>query len=137
MMQNESRLRRALSGSSPDRSVRNTGATIASVTPAQLRELCLALPDAREEFPFRPDLSVFKVGKKMFALSALAAEPLQVSVKCEPELGEHLRASYPSIDAGYHLNKRHWLTVAADGSTPDELVANLVEGSYELVASKR
>jgi predicted DNA-binding protein (MmcQ/YjbR family) len=104
------------------------------MTPSELRNLCLGLPGAREEFPFRPDVSVFKVGGKMFALSTLADEPLKVSVKCEPVLGEQLRGTYPAIVPGYHLNKRHWLTITIDGSVPDELVADLVEGSYELVA---
>jgi predicted DNA-binding protein (MmcQ/YjbR family) len=103
----------------------------------ELRDFCLALPGAREEFPFRPDLSVFKVGGKMFALSALAAEPLQVSVKCDPDLAERLRASYESIEPGYHLNKRHWLTVTIDGSVPEALVEDLVGGSYELVRPRR
>jgi predicted DNA-binding protein (MmcQ/YjbR family) len=106
------------------------------VNASTLRELCLELEGAREEFPFRPDLSVFKVAGKMFALSALGERPLRVSVKCDPELGEQLRHTYESILPGYHLNKRHWLTVAADGSTPDELVADLVRGSYELVAAR-
>jgi len=105
-----------------------------SMNANELRRLCLELPAAREEFPFRPGLSVFKVGTRMFALCALADEPLRVSVKCEPELGEQLRHTYPSIIAGYHLNKRHWLTITADRSVPDELVRNLVHGSYELVA---
>lgn len=102
----------------------------------ELRHLCLALADAREEFPFRPGLSVFKVGERMFALSALMEEPLRVSVKCDPELGEQLRHTHPSISAGYHLNKRHWLTLTADGSIPDELVADLIHGSYELVGAR-
>jgi predicted DNA-binding protein (MmcQ/YjbR family) len=105
------------------------------MTARELRELCLSLPGAREEFPFGPGLSVFKAGGKMFALSALTHEPLRVSVKCVPELGEQLRATYQSIVPGYHLNKRHWLTVTADGSVPDVLVADLVEGSYELVVA--
>jgi predicted DNA-binding protein (MmcQ/YjbR family) len=104
------------------------------MTRARLRQLCLGLADAREEFPFRPDLSVFKVGEKMFALSALSEKPLSVSVKCDPELGEQLRATYPSIVPGYHLNKRHWLTITIDNSVPDALVTDLVNGSYELVA---
>lgn len=104
------------------------------MTAARLRQLCLGLADAREEFPFRPDLAVFKVGEKMFALSALSEEPLRVSVKCNPELSEQLRATYPSIVPGYHLNKRHWLTITIDSSIPDVLVADLVNGSYELVA---
>ncbi len=110
--------------------------TMAGVNGARLRALCLALPGTREEFPFRPDLSVFKVGGKVFALCALADEPLRVSVKCDPDLGAELRATYPAIVPGYHLNKRHWLTVTNDGSLPDGLVSDLVAGSYELVASK-
>jgi predicted DNA-binding protein (MmcQ/YjbR family) len=106
------------------------------MTGPELRELCLALPGAREEFPFRPDLSVFKVGRKMFALSALAEQPLGVSVKCDPELGVQLRSTYPSIAPGYHLNKRHWLTITVDGSVHASLVADLVQGSYELVAPR-
>jgi predicted DNA-binding protein (MmcQ/YjbR family) len=67
------------------------------MTPAGLRKICLSLPGAREEFPFRPELSVYKVGRKMFALSARNETPLRVSVKCDPELGEQLRATYPAI----------------------------------------
>lgn len=104
---------------------------------AQLRTLCLELPSAREEFPFGPNTSVFKVREKMFALSAFNEKPLRISVKCDPDLGDELRATYPSIAPGYHLNKRHWLTVTVDKSVPDTLVVNLVHGSYELVTSTR
>ena len=55
-----------------------------------LRRECLRHRGAREEFPFGPRTSVFKTGEKMFALSALDATPLRVSVKCDPELGERL-----------------------------------------------
>jgi predicted DNA-binding protein (MmcQ/YjbR family) len=104
------------------------------VTPAQLRRHCLTFAGAEETFPFGPETSVFKVSGKMFALSALKRKPLTVSVKCEPEVGEQLRASYEEIEPGYHLNKRHWLTVTCGGAAPDELVRELVGGSYDLVA---
>jgi predicted DNA-binding protein (MmcQ/YjbR family) len=55
-------------------------------------------------------------------------------VKCEPELGEQLRGTYEEIEPGYHLNKRHWLTVTCSGEVRDELVRELVAGSYDLVA---
>jgi predicted DNA-binding protein (MmcQ/YjbR family) len=109
--------------------------TTPQLTGAELRELCLALRGAGEAFPFRPGLSVFKVAGKMFALSALAEEPLRVSIKCDPALGEQLRFTHPSISPGYHLNKRHWLTITIDGSLPTTLVANLIEGSHELVTA--
>ena len=72
------------------------------LTPAKLRRFCLDLPGAVEEFPFRPDLSVFKVAGKVFALSPLRQRPLRVSLKCEPALAEQLRDTYPSITPGYH-----------------------------------
>jgi predicted DNA-binding protein (MmcQ/YjbR family) len=103
------------------------------MTAEVLRGCCLAQPGATEDFPFGPEVSVFKVAGKMFALSMLRREPLKVSLKCEPELAEALRVSYPAIQPGYHLNKRHWNTVELDGSLPDEMVRGMIEDSYDLV----
>ena len=50
---------------------------------------------------------MFKVEGKLFAISALERSPLSVSLKCEPELAEQLRAAHAAIAPGYHLNKRH------------------------------
>ena len=105
------------------------------MTPARLRRLCLEFSGAEETFPFGPETSVFKVGGKMFALAQLKRKPLRVSVKCEPELGEQLRGTYAEIEPGYHLNKRHWLTVTCGGEAQDELVRELIAGSYDLVAA--
>jgi predicted DNA-binding protein (MmcQ/YjbR family) len=102
---------------------------------AALRRWCLRQPGAIEDFPFTPEHSVFKVAGKMFALSALERTPLQVSVKCEPELAVQLRAGYPAIGPGYHLNKRHWNTITLDGSLADQLVRDMIEDSYDLVVS--
>ena len=57
-------------------------------------------------------------------------------MKVEPELGERLRASYAEIRPGYHLNKRHWITIDAGGGLEDRMVRDLVEDSWALVASK-
>ena len=100
-----------------------------------LKAGCLALPGASEEFPFGYEVSVFKVGGKMFAASRLDGEPLQVSLKCEPDLAVQLRAGYPAIAPGYHLNKRHWNTVTLDGSLPDQLVSEMIGDSYDLVVA--
>ena len=101
---------------------------------ASLRAWCLAQNGAIEDFPFTDEHSVFKVGGKMFAISALGRTPLEVSVKCEPELAVDLRDTYEAIRPGYHLNKRHWNTIAVAG-LPDRLVRDLVEDSYDLVVS--
>ena len=100
-----------------------------------LRDWCLQHEGSSEDFPFTHEHSVFKVHGKMFAISALEREPLEVSVKCEPELAVELRNSYPAIRPGYHLNKRHWNTITIDGSLPNQLVRDLIEDSYDLVVS--
>jgi predicted DNA-binding protein (MmcQ/YjbR family) len=101
-----------------------------------LRNACLKLSGAEETFPFGPETSVFKVAGKMFALSQRRADPLTVSVKCEPALAEQLRAAHPAITGGYHLNKRHWNTIVVDGSLPEEMIADMIEDSYDLVVSQ-
>lgn len=101
-----------------------------------LKRLCLGFAGAEETFPFGFETSVFKVGGKMFALSRLDRDPLSVSLKCEPSLAEELRAAYPAVTPGYHLNKRHWNTVAIDGSVPERMIADMIEDSYDLVISQ-
>ena len=108
---------------------------IRAVDARELKNQCLALPGAVEEFPFGDEVSVFKVGGKMFALCPLDNRPLQLSVKCEPDLAVQLRAAHPAIAPGYHLNKRHWNTITLDGSLPDQMVADLLTDSYDLVAA--
>jgi predicted DNA-binding protein (MmcQ/YjbR family) len=102
---------------------------------AGLRAWCLEQTGAVEDFPFGPETSVFKVSGKMFALTQLERTPLEVSVKCEPDLAVGLRDSYSAIRPGYHLNKRHWNTITLDGTLADQLVKDLVQDSYDLIVS--
>jgi predicted DNA-binding protein (MmcQ/YjbR family) len=102
----------------------------------ELRDHCLSFRGSSETFPFGPDMSVFKVAEKIFAISALRRRPLQISLKCDPLLAEQLREAHPAIGPGYHLNKRHWNTVTVDGSLPDQMLKDMVEDSYDLVVSR-
>ncbi|WP_280726082.1 MmcQ/YjbR family DNA-binding protein [Kitasatospora sp. MAA4] len=106
------------------------------MAPDALKAACLDLNGAEETFPFGPEASVFKVGGKIFALSALDAVPLKVSLKCDPEVAVRLRQEYPAITGGWHLNKRHWNTVTIDGSVPDRLLREMIEDSYDLIVAQ-
>jgi predicted DNA-binding protein (MmcQ/YjbR family) len=106
------------------------------VTPKELRAFCLSFNAAVEEFPFAPEISVFKVLGKVFALSWIDGRPLKVNLKCDPEDAIRLRGEYEGLIApGYHMNKRHWNTVQVDGELPDRLVRELIEDSYDLVVA--
>lgn len=105
----------------------------------EVRSWCLAMPGAVEAFPFNPETSVFRVGPggKMFALSALGRTPLKVSVKADPEIVTGTQRAYEAAGPGYHLNKRHWMTITLGGDLPNGLLRDLIEDSYDLVKPKR
>ncbi|GLX48635.1 DNA-binding protein [Streptomyces hygroscopicus subsp. hygroscopicus] len=106
------------------------------MTPEELRAFCLSFNAAVEDFPFNPETSVFKVLGRMFALTGLDTRPLTVNLKCDPEDALRLRADHPGlIVPGWHMNKRHWNTVTADGGLPDKLLRELIEDSYDLVVA--
>ncbi len=98
-----------------------------------VRAALLAKAGAEETYPFDPITLVAKVGGKMYALLATTATPLRLSLKVDPDYGEVLRASFPAIEPGYHLNKRHWVTLTLNGSLEPALIQELIDGSYHLV----
>jgi predicted DNA-binding protein (MmcQ/YjbR family) len=72
----------------------------------------------------------------MFALTDLEG-PLEVTLKCDPEMASELREHHPSVKPGYHMNKKYWNTISIDGSINDELIIEWIDISYNLVYSKK
>jgi len=85
-----------------------------------------------EDLPFGPDVLVFRVAGKIFALMDVDTF-VSVNLKCDPERAIDLRERYPGITPGYHMNKQHWNTVLTDGSVPAKLILELADHSYDLV----
>lgn len=99
----------------------------------QLRAYLLAKPGTVEDYPFGPESLVAKVAGKMFATIGINEAPLRITLKCDPIDAEFLRDTYPAIQPGYYMNKRHWNTVTLDGSVPAAEVQVLIDTSYALV----
>lgn len=72
---------------------------------------------------------------KMFAIISEHKKPLQISLKCDPQLAITLREKYETVLEGYHLNKKHWNTIILSGQLPWEELQGLILHSYNLVAS--
>jgi predicted DNA-binding protein (MmcQ/YjbR family) len=101
----------------------------------EIEKRLLAKKEVVKEFPFGPEVSVYKVAGKMFALIANDRLPLGVNLKCEPSEASALRAEFPTITPGYHMNKTHWNTILLNDSLEDDLFQYLVDESYRLVVS--
>jgi predicted DNA-binding protein (MmcQ/YjbR family) len=87
------------------------------------------------DYPFDESVRVYRVCDKIFALMA-DSTPLKINLKCDPIYALELRSLYDSIEAGYHMNKKHWNTVTLGGDADDELLIELIDHSYELIVSK-
>lgn len=99
------------------------------------REHCIARKGVTEGFPFGPDVLVFKVMDKIFALAALDRLPTQANLKCDPERALELRETHDGrIIPGYHMNKANWNTVYLE-QVPEELVRELIDHSYALIVA--
>jgi len=106
-----------------------------------IEEYILSMPNARLDYPFGDGVAVYKVGvegeDKMFALIAEGKEPINLSLKCDPQLSEVLREKYITVMPGYHLNKKHWNTLILSGELPWDEVQALILHSYQLVTGTR
>ena len=111
----------------------------------RLRAACLGLAGAYEDYPFGPEIAVFRVRVpggaappgpgRIFALVRVEVEPLSISLKCDPALAVQLRSAHPEITGAWHLNKKHWNGVRLDGALDEEMLRDLIEDSYDLVVS--
>ncbi|MEU0163008.1 MmcQ/YjbR family DNA-binding protein [Streptomyces sp. NPDC006261] len=99
------------------------------------RERAQSLPGAKLVDPFGPEWEVFEVHSKMFLLMTEAPGLPVVILKSEPEEAEALRAAHADITPGYHMNKKHWITLSAGKSLTPRLVEDLVINSYRLVVA--
>ncbi len=99
---------------------------------SELADYCLARKGATVEQPFGPEVDVYKVMGKMFALIPTDGT-LHISLKCDPAFARVLRDSYPAVTGAYHLNKTHWNGITIDGSVADDEIEEWIDHSYALV----
>lgn len=103
------------------------------------RDHCLMQLQSEEDFPFGPDVYVYKVVGKIFAILSenlvpgTPAKVASLNLKCDPTEALMLRQIFSAITPGYHMNKQHWNTVLLDNSVPDNEIKRQIEQSYALV----
>lgn len=107
----------------------------------QVEEYVLSMPNAKLDYPFGGDVAVYKVpvkgDDKMFALIPEGANPVRISLKCDPQLAKLLREKYVTVMEGYHLNKKHWNTIVLSGEIEWPEIQGFIRHSYDLVTGAK
>lgn len=101
-----------------------------------VRITALGLPHVTERQPYGPDCLVFEIGGKQFCLVDLTGKWQFFNVKVDPDHSVELRERYNTIRPGFHMNKRHWISVDFDGDAPDSLQRELIERAYIIVRDR-
>ncbi len=101
----------------------------------EVRELFLSYPHCTEGTPFGPEVLVYKVANKMFALLSPEDMPPSMNLKCDPEKALELRDRYEAVLPGFHMNKKHWNTVRIDQSVPSAVLREMIDDSFRLVVA--
>lgn len=93
------------------------------------------LPATTLEFPFGPDIDVYKVRGKLFMFLAEVSGERLATLKALPSDSMSLRDAHADITTGYHMNKRHWISLHPGGTLTAGMVDELVTESYRLVVA--
>ena len=100
-----------------------------------IREYCLSLPQATEDFPFDETTLVFRVLGKIFACLDLERSEW-LTLKCNADYAIELRESHSEIEPAWHWNKKYWNQVNLNGMLEDDMIKGLVRHSYNEVVKK-
>lgn len=105
------------------------------------RNFCLSLKGVKDKMPFEKAVSeydrnllVFCVADKWFCFVNIDRFDF-CNIKCAPDLIAALRERYAGVRPGYHMNKKHWISVYFGEDVPDTAIMELVKHSYELVVA--
>jgi len=99
----------------------------------EARDYLLSQPAAILDYPFGPDVAVFKVRNKMFATLSETEGLAYSNLKCDPEEALMLRDLFNEVTPGYHMNKKHWNTIDLQGELPPGEIQRMMDNSYTLV----
>ena len=104
------------------------------------REYYLSLGEDMEEklpftaFRYASGVLVFYVHGHMFSFFDCDNFSV-ITLKCQPERIDELKAEYDCIGNPYNESPKHWIGIAPH-TAPDELLRDLTRNSYEIVKAK-
>ena len=116
------------------------------MTAQQVIDLCLSYKGAYLDHPFGSESTIVKVGKtaekpgRIFAQVFVLKGKDTVTLNCERMTGEFYRQLYPGVVVrGYHcppVQQPYFNTFPLDGKVPDDMIAEMIEHSYQTVVGK-
>lgn len=95
---------------------------------------CLGKKGTEKEYKSEWQMFRYMIGGKMYVMMGGDNTGKSImTVKLDPQFGEHLRSTFKEITPGYYMNKVHWNSMDLNGRVPDDVVRQMIDESYRLV----
>ena len=98
--------------------------------------IALTYPFTEHCWRVGPEYDVFKVDGRIFMITMTIRGRALVNLKAEPQKSLLNQQIYRSIEPGYHMNKKHWITVVPGDDISEDLLAELIDDSWHQVVNK-
>lgn len=116
------------------------------MTPLEVIDYALSKPGTDLYYPYGPKPSVIRLGGHTTThvysdehVSAIQEGPIMV-IKCQPFNGEFYKQLFPEdVTRGYYCppsQQPYWITVKLNGSVPDDVQREMLDGAWETVFMK-
>ena len=99
-----------------------------------IRKYCLSLPHSTETVQWGDNL-VFKIGGKMYSVTALEPGGNWLSFKCTPDDFARL-VEQPGIVPAPYMARAQWVALETADALPRTEIRRLIRQAYELVFAK-
>jgi predicted DNA-binding protein (MmcQ/YjbR family) len=94
-----------------------------------------ALPAVTLTQPFGEGADVYKVVDRMFVMTTELRGVAIVTLKCAPPHAAALVRDLDEVTPGWHMDKRHWITLAPGAGLDETMVEDLVANAWDLVVA--
>ena len=109
------------------------------MTEAEIKRLLLSYDGVEMDERSTDELTIYSLDGQIVAVLKNDANPVRLSLRCDPNLAQLLRDKYESVLEGQNLNKRRFITILLTGQLTDDEVIDQIRHAYEetrkLVAS--
>ena len=99
-----------------------------------VREFSISLPHVTEDMPFGPDALALRIGGKIFCLLELSGNWQFYNLKVDPDFSLDLQDRYSSIHPGFHMNKRHRISIDFNSNIHVAIEKNIIRHAYNQTA---
>ena len=94
------------------------------MTEAEIKRLLLSYDGVEMDERSTDELTIYSLGGQIVAVLKNDANPVCLSLRCDPNLAQLLRDKYESVLEGQNLNKRRFITILLTGQLTDDEVTD-------------